>query len=305
MDTKNSVENWLDALPLDIKSINLPRLGFIKKFPNLNRFTNLKYLECSNSQEIDTINNLPDSLQVLVCTDHNLLNKIDFPPNLLYFKCNNNYKLKTINNLPQTLLYLDCSFCNLKEINNLPKSLIYLDYQHNDLKKINNYPESLLFLNCSRCDINELNNLPIKLLFLICCGNNIETLDHLPNEIIYLNCEDNDVHLKNLPNNLKILLGDIFYNLKDFNNLMICESSFEFDKQKLSKISKLFIWYDNIIMINPDIIPENNEHYKYLKQCLIGTKKEYFLKFFDIIHDYVIPSLNILEVLLKIKKLLL
>ena len=287
---QNTVESWLNTLPLGVDSINLDRWQ-LKYLPNLERFTKLKYLKCSYN-ELTKIDNLPTSLQILEC-DNNFLNEIELPLqyNLLYLNCSFNRNLNIINNLPESLLYLHCSSCNFDKINNLPKSLVYLNCSHNKFRIINNLPESLLFLDCSFCGIKKLNNLPIKLLFLICYSDDKVKLDYLPYELFYLKSGINYTQFfRNLPINLRIFYGEINY-LNYFNDFIIWENQLYCPSKKPTKI--LNLWMSNFNRSKP-----KNIKFEF-RQCinqLMKTKKKIFLQSLNKINihgrlDHIFDSL--------------
>jgi Leucine-rich repeat (LRR) protein len=78
---------------------------------DIDKYTNLKELDCSNNQ-ITSLNNLPPSLEILYC-NHNQLVELPplvsegKPPNLQMLDCDDN-QLTSLPPLPSTLEYLNC-----------------------------------------------------------------------------------------------------------------------------------------------------------------------------------------------------
>ena len=79
---------------------------------NINKYTNLKILNCS-CIFFSNLDNIPQSLETLYCT---------------------NNKLSNLNNLPETLIELNCSSNKLTQLDNLPQSLKILNCFYNPLK---------------------------------------------------------------------------------------------------------------------------------------------------------------------------
>jgi hypothetical protein len=146
---------------LDLSEQNLNEL------PDLSKYTNLKYLNCSYNN-ITLLNNLPDSLEVLICCSNSILCLPDqLPPNLIHLNCFLNAIHKLPENLPPTLKYLNCA-CNL--LLNLPKRL----------------PPNLIHLNCFGNYITHLSSLPNTLMYLDCYKNDLITLPYLPDTLVTL-----------------------------------------------------------------------------------------------------------------------
>ncbi len=89
----------------DVTEINISHKN-IKGTLNFSRFTKLKILKC-NSNEITSLDNLPNSLTKLYCT---------------------NNEITRLDNLPNSLIELCCYDNNIITLDNLPKSLTKLYY---------------------------------------------------------------------------------------------------------------------------------------------------------------------------------
>lgn len=152
----------IELLQNDVISIDLTNKQLIE-LPDLSRFVNLQYLDCSNN-EIKRIDNLPETLVSFTC---------DFN------------EISTIEELPDRLISLSCSNNKLQELPELPERLQILRCSRNELKALPELPETLRVLKCSYNFITELPELP----------DFLQTIDIRENRI--KNVPDN---LMNIPN---------------------------------------------------------------------------------------------------------
>ena len=102
----------------------------------IEEYTNLKLLDCSYN-DIENVDNLPDSLEVLNCK-HNKINYMDnLPSNLKVLNCNSNPIIKLLN-LPEGLQSLNCNNTYIQPQNiNFPDNLKYFYCNSVYLKSVN------------------------------------------------------------------------------------------------------------------------------------------------------------------------
>jgi len=199
----------LNAKTIDISGAN------IKNLTGIEAFVNLQVLNCSNNQLI-ALPNLPANLQVLNCSNNQLETLPILPNNLTGLYCAQNH-LSIIAALPNSLQYLSCSnnkisqlptlssflqtlICdnnNLQVLPSLPKTLTYLQINHNHINQLPELPEGLTFLDCSKNLLSDLPKLPSNLSQLNCSVNTLFSLPSVPKTLTYLNCSSNQ--LKTLP----------------------------------------------------------------------------------------------------------
>jgi Leucine-rich repeat (LRR) protein len=149
------------------------KVNSFNKIPNYNQIV---YLYCRNNQ-LNSLPNLPNSLQILWCSNNQLSSLPNLPNSLQYLYCEIN-QLSSLPNLPNSLKYLYCNFNQLSSLPNLPNSLIYLNnplLNNQEIEEINHKylernfqliiysinPDKEVFLdnifydldfkNCSRC----------------------------------------------------------------------------------------------------------------------------------------------------------
>ncbi len=84
-----------DVLEIDISKKDI--VGAL----DFDRFTNLIKLNCKDNQ-ITELNNLPDSLQILICFKNNITKLDNLPKNLIKLDCGDN-QISSLDNLPKTL----------------------------------------------------------------------------------------------------------------------------------------------------------------------------------------------------------
>ena len=206
-------------------------------FKNIKKYHNLKILHCDNKQLIELPHHLPNTLEILNCSNNLIKVLPALPESLIELNCSNNPLIKAPI-LPKNLLYLifssiDCS--NKSEDKSEDKKENF-----NIFPKL---PDNLRLLDCSYNKLSEFpENLPDNLNDFICSYNKLVNLPVLPQSLQILNCFHNLlVKLPEIPDNLKILTCD--YNklsvLPDFPEL--------FDDENLgcSKNAKLKYIYDD------------------------------------------------------------
>ncbi len=156
----------LDQFADDVTEINISH-KYIVGILDFTRFTKLVKLNCG-SNEITSLDNLPNSLIELHC----IWNKIT-----------------SLDNLPNLLIKLSCGGNNISSLDNLPDSLIELDCNNNKISSLDNLPKLLKILDCTNNNISSLDNLPDSLIKLKCCTNdelNTFTAGTILNDTIYI-----------------------------------------------------------------------------------------------------------------------
>jgi Leucine-rich repeat (LRR) protein len=199
----------LNAKTIDISGTN------IKSLMGIEAFVNLQVLNCSNNQLL-ILPSLPANLQVLNCSNNQLEILPTLPANLTGLYCAQNH-LATLPSLPTSLQYLSCSnnvltqlpelsrflqtlICdnnNLQTLPTLPETLSYLQINHNHINQLPAFPNSLTFIDCSKNLLSDLPKLPINLSQLNCSVNTLFSLPIVPKTLTHLNCSSNQ--LKTLP----------------------------------------------------------------------------------------------------------
>ena len=168
--SNNPIDNLDNITWINIEQNILEYLIIVKTkiiSANLVNFTKLKYLDISiNSLSGNSMDNLPQSLIYLNCSQCVIEYLDNLPLNLEILKCINN-SIKNLNMLPLNLKKLDCSYNSIKYLDDLPFELSELDCSHNSIKYLDNLPFELSELNCSYNPIDKLDNLPNKLVKLV------------------------------------------------------------------------------------------------------------------------------------------
>ena len=135
----------IDDIPLNITKLDFTNLK-LKTLPDLNRFTQLRVLYCSNNR-LTNIDNLPPNLEYIYCSHNHIscINNLPFWLEGLF--CNNN-RIRYINEFPPYLLRLFCNDNQLTSIPDLPFLFEVLMCYRNPLISLPYLPYSLLFLHC-------------------------------------------------------------------------------------------------------------------------------------------------------------
>lgn len=269
----------LDLFDEMTESIDISNMK-IKGPLDLDRFENLKIINCSNNQ-ITQINGLSEKITHINISNNNIsvfknsfdnLKSIEldnnpfvvlfyqmdmlFPSNLTRVK-----KLKfgnafnhPVDNLPSSLTHLIFGLYFNHSVDNLPNSITHLVFDYFFNQPINNFPDNLTHLSFNDSFNQSINNLPNKLTHLFCGDSFNQPIENLPNSIKYLNLGKNFIQrLDNLPNSIDTLvikplkLSSIEFvhlpkNLKKFN----INIPFNYDYD-----------YDSICNIDYNILPQN------------------------------------------------
>jgi Leucine-rich repeat (LRR) protein len=149
LDLSNNLIDCIDNLPNSLEyllvvqtritKINLTSLTKLKyldisinKLNNMDGLPNgLVYLNCSQC-DINVLDNLPTSINILICVNNNLISLNMLPESIEYLDCDHN-QITKLDDLPCNLINLICSHNKLVELDNLPSGLKYLDYSNNEL----------------------------------------------------------------------------------------------------------------------------------------------------------------------------
>lgn len=116
--------------------------SYLPQLPN-----GLKYLDISDGRlgMIMYLNNLPDSLQYLYCSNIGL-NSLTLPASLIYLDCSSQYNY-SLTSSPPCFRYLPA----------LPKTLTHLICRGNAFSSLPELPESLIYLDCSAMNDRDLD----------------------------------------------------------------------------------------------------------------------------------------------------
>lgn len=151
-----------------------------------------------------TVNNLPINLKILDFTNNDCFNETldNLPDGLEKLICGYGY-IRPLDMLPQSLVYLAIGDCYTNDLHNLPnglkKFLCGNDYCD---KSLNMLPQSVVHLSTRYSTRNQLDNLPNDLisLHLEDCS---ESLDNLPDGIEELILTSFRGNINKLPQNIK------------------------------------------------------------------------------------------------------
>ncbi|MDQ6723062.1 MAG: hypothetical protein M3Z01_02185, partial [Thermoproteota archaeon] len=172
----------------------------------------LDSLDCSYAYSLTYLSTLPNSLTYLKCSfDNSLVNLSTLPNSLIYLDCSGDTRITALPVLPNSLRILKCSHSSgnqgLSMLPALPNSLIYLDCSRNPITSLPPLPNSLTDLRCSNDSLTTLPVLPVSLNSLSCSYNQISSLPALPNKLTYLSCTNNTLtNLPDLPGSLNSLI---------------------------------------------------------------------------------------------------
>jgi gliding motility-associated-like protein len=162
---------------------------------------------------------LPNTLEVLNCSNNELATLPDLPAFLKTLDLNGN-QLTNLPVLPSSIKIIDCSTNQLTNISALSfDSLSTFICSSNQLTALPTLPSSLIALECSANQLTTLPSLPHTLKSLVCGFNQLTILLKLPDSLQNLQCESNLLHdLPGFPDKLKKLNCE--------NNQIICFPSF-------------------------------------------------------------------------------
>jgi hypothetical protein len=181
-------------------------------------FTGLKELYCNNNDLI-TIADLPDSLELLYCSDNQLTAlPAMLPIKLEQLKCENN-KLNALPALPNSLLILFCSDNLLSDLPALPNNLDNLTCNDNFLMSLPPLPNKLTSIHVNLNQLTKLPELPNTLKKLFCEQNQLQSLPELPESLKTLEISGNPIAcLPELPFDIEVI-GYDFTNINCLPNL--------------------------------------------------------------------------------------
>ena len=167
----NSESYMFNNLPLGLKKLYLSgvKIDEMEKFDNLplgleeliikNCWTKFStdmttdmtidmIMDMTTLRFIEYLENLPETLKKLNCSDNKIKNLENLPSGLKYLDCSNNY-LTALNNLPIGLEELHCASNQIILIERLPHTLKIANCIGNPLISKPNCPNSLTLLNFS------------------------------------------------------------------------------------------------------------------------------------------------------------
>lgn len=204
LNCKNNKLEILKNLPKTLKKLicSHNKISLIEDLPDELQILDISY------NNISKLINLPIKLKYLNCSSNEQLNNLNFLPNSLEILHMNDLKISSNiligNDLPNSLIQLSCVKCNLVKIESLPINLRLLNCSNNCIELLNNFSEKLVHLNCKNNKISKLENLPLGLKFLNCTNNYISTIDNLPDSLDTLYCSYNEIiDITFLPSNIQ------------------------------------------------------------------------------------------------------
>ncbi len=153
--------------------------------------SSIKTLYCNINQLI-SLPNLPDSLDLFDCSENNLTYIPPLPSKLAVFNCTQN-QLSNLPALPGMIQYLYCSNNNLAQLPTLPDSLLDFSCSYNQLTVLPDLPQTLQILLCRNNVLTSLPTLPVALQTLVCSSNQLTILPDFPQSLVILECDSNQL----------------------------------------------------------------------------------------------------------------
>jgi hypothetical protein len=179
----------------------------------------LKYFDCSANDSLNSLSELPNSLEEFNVAECNIKTLPEIPNSLKVLNCHRNQILK-LPDLPTTLTHMDCSVNKLESLPSLSSGLKELNISWNKISKIQNLPNTLTKFEAENNILSNLPNIPDSLKFINVNSNHLKVLPTLNQKIQTVFVSNNALsNLPNLPNSLTSL--DITYNC--FDSLIISE----------------------------------------------------------------------------------
>ncbi len=160
--------------------------------------------------EVNTIANLPASLEKLVIMSNNLTSLPPLPAGLITYHRSSMSSLPIETSLPATLETYNVQQCNVINLPPLPAGLRYLSIGSNYNMIIPTFPNGLETLGLSNLNLTSLPPIPNSVTYLSAMNNFFTSLTSFPPNLekLYLNtCQDLEV-LENLPNTLQQLYAN-------------------------------------------------------------------------------------------------
>lgn len=181
--------------------------------------SNLKYFDCSANDSLNSLSELPNSLEEFNVAECNIKTLPEIPNSLKVLKCHRNQILK-LPDLPTTLTHMDCSVNKLESLPSLSSGLKELNISWNKISKIQSLPNTMTKFEAENNMLSNLPNIPDSLKFINVNSNHLKVLPTLNQKIHTVFVSNNALsNLPNLPISLTSL--DITYNC--FDSLIISE----------------------------------------------------------------------------------
>ncbi len=241
VDSIKKQKNFLSNLDSEVESIDISNMEISGRI-DLGKFTQLKYLNCSNNYITDIVN-IPKSIIDLDCSKNTLTKLANLPDTIKNLDCSCN-RIEELKDLPSTIQTLNCGFNSIYEFH-IPKSVKILDISHNKLSELSldSTYKNLIKLDCSENIIKNLGKLPDSLKWLDCSYNHLEKIKKLPENLVYFKCTYNRFREIKFNDKLKYLncsnnFLDSFKNIPEsLEVLIVVENKLE----KLSGLPKSLI----------------------------------------------------------------
>ena len=185
--------NQFEKLPDSLKNkyINIGGSVDYEMFLNMSN-KHKKYIKTIKwaNLKIESISELPESLEELICYNIQLKSLPELPDSLKELICYGN-QLKSLPELPESLKMLWCSNNQLNTLPELTDSLENLICNNNKLESLPELPKLLKKFECKRNQLKSLPELPDLLRFLCCNINQLKSLPELPDSLEHLFCDNN------------------------------------------------------------------------------------------------------------------
>jgi hypothetical protein len=157
----NNIRNFDWSVPASVIKLNLSSNKFLMKLPIFGSSDNIKELDISDTN-IRNIDNLPESVEVLIAYKCNILNISRFPKNLIKLVA---YRsgIRTIETqFPQCIKEIDLYDNLLIELPEFPDGVETIDLNNNNLEKIPKFNKTTKFINLKdnvKLPIDEIKTL--------------------------------------------------------------------------------------------------------------------------------------------------
>jgi Leucine-rich repeat (LRR) protein len=221
-------------------SIRELRITGGESFKGLERFVNLTYLDCCDT-------NITEIHKELV--------------NLTHLSCSNT-KISEIHKELVNLTHLSCENTNISEIPKELNKLTELYCKNTNITEIPSELKNLTQLSCSNTNITEIPKELINLIVLYCSNTNITEIPCEINKLTILVCENTNI--TEFPNDLLVKL----YNKSNVDKCLK-ENKYRIEFLKLKK--KLIL--NNTLTDIPNELKElikNNKYYEGFEKQEIG-----------------------------------
>lgn len=162
--SNNNLQNNILEIPKTVTDLDISHNNTLFILPKFKSDENLSKLDISNTM-IRSIDNIPQSVNILKACDCNINRISKFPSSLMEFTAFNSHIYIIDTEFPKDLFELDLYKNNLKEIPPLPENVNNIDLGNNNLEKIPILPDSLSKIDLTgnlKLSLEELDELKNK-----------------------------------------------------------------------------------------------------------------------------------------------